>query len=323
MDKELFTNFIIYIAVTLSILITLVNVICITVILACPKLRQKPPMVFIVNLLATHLLQGVFVLPIYAVKKSKDYPLDLYPFVCDAWRLSYMLTFYGTCINVLLVAVDRYVATKYAMSAKIVLTTKRCRIICAVAWIYITALCLIPFIPLERSRSLKTSKCNYNQPKQWTIFMLMANTVVPFLLVTLIYAYIIQILRQTSSTLQKVNSIRNETPRKKIKGGQPKTSSPINKKLTWLTIKITLTYGVTWLPSIVYYNIVTIAPDTFSAEFYVSDTESLITFFIKYITFFDAVLAPIIYCHQSRDFRRAFRDFRARIMRNWYAFGKQ
>ena len=108
MDKDLFTDFIIYIAVTLSILITLVNVICITVILACPKLRQKPPMVFIVNLLTTHLLQGVFVLPIYAVKKSKDYPLDLYPFVCDTWRLSYMLTFYGTCINVLLVAVDRY-----------------------------------------------------------------------------------------------------------------------------------------------------------------------------------------------------------------------
>lgn len=80
-------------------------------------------------------------------------------------------------------------------------------------------------------------------------------------------------------------------------------SALLNKKLTWLTVKICLTYGITWLPSIIYYSIVTIAPDTFTDEFYVSDTEALITFFIKYITFFDAILAPVIYCRQSRDFR--------------------
>ena len=88
----------------------------------------------------------------------------------------------------------------------------------------------------------------------------------------------------------------------------------VNKKLTWLTIKVCLTYGITWLPSIVYYSVLSILPDTFSDEFYVSDTEVLITFFIKYITFFDAVLAPVIYCRQSGDFRRAFRDLKKKVI---------
>ena len=92
------------------------------------------------------------------------------------------------------------------------------------------------------------------------------------------------------------------------------TAELLNKKLTWLTVKICLTYGITWLPSIIYYSIVTISPDTFTDEFYVSDTEALVTFFIKFITFFDAILAPVIYCRQSRDFRRAFRDLRRKLV---------
>ena len=150
MDKELFTQFIIYISIILSICIVIVNVLCIGVIIASTKLRQKPPTVFILNLLVTHLLQGVFVLPVYALKKAKTYPKDLYPLVCDAWRLSYMLTFYGTCINVLLVAVDRFIATRFAVSTTIRLTTARCRVICGVAWLYMVMLCLIPFLPLQR-----------------------------------------------------------------------------------------------------------------------------------------------------------------------------
>lgn len=150
MNKDLFTQSIIYISITLSICIVTVNILCIGVIIASTKLRRKPPTVFILNLLVTHLLQGVFVLPVYALKKAKSYPRDSYPLVCDTWRLSYMLTFYGTCINVLLVAVDRFVATRFAVSATIRLTTTRCRIICGVSWFYMVLLCLVPFLPLQR-----------------------------------------------------------------------------------------------------------------------------------------------------------------------------
>ena len=394
MDKDLFTQFVIYISIALSVCIVVVNTLCIGVIIVSPKLRRRPPTVFILNLLVTHLIQGVFVLPVYAVKKAKTYPQDLYPLVCDTWRLSYMLTFYGTCVNVFLVALDRLVATRFAVSSRIKLTTKRCQMVCGFAWFYMVSLCLIPFLPfLGRSRSLQSSKCNYNQPKEWTIFMLMANTVLPFVLVTVIYVDIVLIIRTHSlalktSTMRKAIRIqrtqqtrppRLAQPRKlkrAEKNNDPKNKtvtlsnyelvvkriqritkrntinlrhpqqqrqqhqqqqrqqrqqqqqqqqqqlpkpenttiiSLTNRKLTWLSIKVCLTYGVTWLPSIIYYSIVTIAPDTFSDEYYVSDTEALVTFFIKYVTFFDAVLAPLIYCLQSGDFKRATRDLKKRF----------
>ena len=81
----------------------------------------------------------------------------------------------------------------------------------------------------------------------------------------------------------------------------------LNRKLTTLTVKITLLYGVTWIPSIVYYKLVTITPEIFSDDFYGSDTEEIITFINKIVTFFDAVFAPVLFCYSSEDFRKAFR----------------
>ena len=212
---------------------------------------------------------------------------SMYPFVCDTWRMTYMLTFYGTCINVLLVAIDRFIATKFAMSKKVKLTYKHCFMICCLAWFYMLVLCCIPFIPMQKSVSLQNSRCHYNQPKEWTIFMLFFNTILPFMLVFAIYIYIIFKLRQNN----QMKSSR---------------TTSINNKVTSLTIKLTITYGLTWLPSIVYYNIVTMRPETFSDEFYVSDTEAILTFLIKYITFFDGAVAPLLYCCSSQDFRKAF-----------------
>ena len=81
----------------------------------------------------------------------------------------------------------------------------------------------------------------------------------------------------------------------------------LNRKLTTLTVKITLLYGVTWIPSIVYYSLVTITPEIFSDDFYSSDTEEVITFINKFMTFFDAVFAPVLFCYSCEDFREAFR----------------
>lgn len=270
MDKALYTDVVVWLSAILSIVVVIVNGACIYVIMAKKRLRKKPPMIFILNLLCTHLLQGLLVLPSYAVKKWKNYPKYLYPFVCSTWRLSYMLTFYGTCINVLLVAIDRFIATKYSLNSK--LSAKKCRISCGLAWLYISVLCLVPFIPIKRSKSLETSTCLYNQPHVWTIFMLMCNTVLPFLIILIIYIYI---ARKMNSSAQELFEDKFNLDRRLA----------LNRKITMLTIKITLIYGVTWLPSIVYYSIVTIAPRTFPDAFYVSDAETIVTFINKYITF--------------------------------------
>ena len=245
MNQELYKDVIVLMSAIISIVITIINSLCIYVILTTKKLREKPPMIFIVNLLVTYLLQGVFVVPAYAVYRSGDYSESSFPYICDVWRLTYMITFYVMCVNVLLIAIDRLLATKYALSRKIRLTSERCKILCCLAWLYIILLCLIPFVPLKRSKSLENSKCHYNQPREWSIFMLLVNSALPLALNLGIYVYIARTMKQNS----------------KVLFGQQKKHSQaaidrmaLNRKLTTLTVKITLLYGVTWIPSIVYYN---------------------------------------------------------------------
>ena len=201
MNQELYKDVIVLMSAIISIVITIVNSSCIYIILTTKKIRGKPPMIFIVNLLVTYLLQGIFVLPTYAVYRSGDYSETVCTIMCDIWGLSYMISFYGMCVNVLLIAIDRFLATKYALSRKIRLTATKCKTICCLAWLYIILLCLIPFLPLQRSKSLENSKCHYNQPRAWTIFMLLANSALPLALNLGIYLYIARNMKHNSEML--------------------------------------------------------------------------------------------------------------------------
>ena len=160
----------------LAAIIIVINLFSLVVLFWSKKLLSKPQVILLINLIATHLIQGSVVMPIYALRKSKNYPVSMYPVVCDTWRLSYMLTFYGTCINVLLIALDRFVATKYFVKYSGHFKYKHFLMAVCLGWFYVVMLCLIPFIPLQKSVSLKKPfYCHYNQPSEWSMFMLMFN----------------------------------------------------------------------------------------------------------------------------------------------------
>ena len=78
---------------------------------------------------------------------------------------------------------------------------------------------------------------------------------------------------------------------------------------------IILTYGLTWAPSIFYYILLKVAPSIFTEEYNTSPAESYVTFFIKFITFFDAIFTPIIYCYFHNDFRREFDKFWRKVLK--------
>ena len=83
-----------------------------------------------------------------------------------------------------------------------------------------------------------------------------------------------------------------------------KRKSAHYRRVTRLTFRIVLIYGITWTPSIIYYSIVTMTPDIFDASYYVSPLEMVFTYTIKYITFFNAATAPVIYCYNHTMFRK-------------------
>ena len=338
LDKT-FVNTMVIVMSVMSVLIVIVNAGCIYIINWSTILRRKTASIFVYSLLTLHLLQGCFVIPFYTAKKSSsEKSVASRKFICDGFRLSYMITFYGACINVLLIGGDRLLAVLLMTSYKSVVTRKRAIVAVCSLWTYVFVLCMIPFAP-------EVGKfCRYNQQDEWTIFMLFANTLVPYIFVTVSYLYITarlnQMQKKTHSNLNNNNinlgvdnlSVNGDHPdveekrtsrspsgstfhlfgcntdkKKEIEAEREKTKNI--RKVTKLTFIIILTYGLTWAPSIIYYILLKVAPSIFTEEYERSPAESYVTFFIKFITFFDAVFTPIIYCYFHTDFRREFDRF--------------
>ena len=253
-----------------------------------------------------------------------------------------MLTFYGTCINVLLIALDRFIATKYFIKYS-GQHYKHYHFLSMVgiAWTYVILLCIIPFIPINRGETPNHPfYCHYIQPPEWTSFMLIFNTVLPYLSVILIYVYITKQIgnstrvaytngtnknRNNNNHLHIEDNVRDKRFDSKdsscaiIIEQIPKSKKSWQyKKVTKLTFRIIFIYGATWAPSIVYYSITTMKPSTFSQAYYVSQLEMILTFTIKYITFFNAAAAPILYCYNHTEFKKEAKRFFATLKKKCF-----
>lgn len=259
------------------ILVFILNSFCILVILRNKKLRENPSTILTVNLLVMHLIQAVFVMPFYAAKRY----LNNSSIICDGFRFFYLVTFYIACFNVLLISLDRFLAFKLKMKYKTTVTCKRVLMILAIVWVYIIALCCVPF-------AYPKSKCHYNPNPTWVVFMLLANCFVPCVVIILIYVYISLHLHSFSSRRSSTNTISNT-----------------NKKITRNTFILVITYGLAWTPSIIYYIIQALFPDVFSKEYYDSDIEKYVSFFLKYAKFAEGVTSPILYCYLNSYFKKS------------------
>ncbi|XP_057291669.1 G-protein coupled receptor 52-like [Hydractinia symbiolongicarpus] len=312
MDQN-FTSVMMVIMSLMSIVIVVINVTCIYVILASTLLRHKTTTILIVSLLFFHLLQGLFVIPFYTAKKSSISNETAKKIICDGFRFSYMVTFYGVCVNVLLISVDRFLAVKLLTSYKLIVTDRRVKAVTLAVWLYMFLVCLIPFIDIQRTESNKTTACNYNQPREWTIFMLLCNTMLSYIVISYCYSYIYVKLsvsenktRSSSSEPMTNQPEQIERLRDSVYSEDGSQRDDSCRKIIKLTFIIVIVYGVTWTPSIIYYLLVSISPFLFSQDYYNSTTESYVTFFVKFVSFFDAIGAPVIYCYFHTDFRHEF-----------------
>lgn len=308
MDNE--TTAIVVLLSISSVLVTLINMLCIYVIFHSNKLLKKPPTILITNLIGTHMIQGVFVIPTYALRKANiDAGLSVEKFLCDSFRFTYMLTFYLATISVLLLSVDRLLAVKLLNRYDKTVTRKRAAIVTIVAWIYIFLLCILPFIPFKRSTALAKSKCSYNHPSEWTIFMLLVNSLIPYIIVIICYKQVEKKLSSLHEYFVKttITDSGDEIPSVKRKREREQRKTSYNTKITKLTFLIILSYGITWAPSIIYFLCQHIFPGMFHEDYYGSKTERRLSFLMKYINFFDAIGAPVLYCYYHDEFKLEFK----------------
>lgn len=309
---------------TTAFLVLILNLFCISIVLRNTQLRQKPSTVLIANLLSMHVIQAVATMPFYALKRL---PETNSRFVCTGFRFFYLLTFYLACFCVLLISLDRLLAFTLKTRYRTTVTCKRVQIALAVVWLYTVGLCCIPF-------GYPTSKCSYNPPPKWVVFMLIVNCFLPCVAIAAIYTYIALKLRQfdvsrkrsasttsTITTTEDADSTEHQSPAKtaansavvdqakakKAPMKRPKTPtlSKANRRITRNTMIIVASYGIAWLPSIFYFGIQTLFPEAFDPSYWDSAQEQYVSFFLKYIKFIEGVTSPILYCYLNTYFRKS------------------
>ena len=293
--------------VILSIFILAINSMCLYIILASKRLLKSPPTLLIMNSIVIHLIQGAIVLPLYA---SFQY-FDNVSWLCNGYEFTYMMTFYANCITVLLLSIDRLLAIKLLTSYCITVTRSRAMKLVILCWTYVLGVCIIPFFPLEKSKTVRdTKECNYNPPQVWSIVMLIFNTLVPYIVIIIIYV----IVRQKISALINFSGRKSNRVSRISSNRASGHKSSSNKesrntlKTTMLVLKLLLSCAITWSPSILYIMTQHLDPSLFPESYYGSDLERSISFSMKYVSILNAMVAPIVYCIYHKGLRIQLRN---------------
>ncbi|XP_012557997.1 octopamine receptor beta-2R [Hydra vulgaris] len=307
----------------LAIAATSLNSLCIHIIRRIKSLKKRPSSILTLNVLLVHLLQGLIVLPLYAAKKFTIKSFHWAQFIDNSFRVTYMITFYGTVLGVFCISIDRFLATYWLKSYKQRITKKRVCVSLFLLWIYIITLCMIPFIPsFPLNTSLNVSSFDkiyiYVQQDEWVIFMLIFNTALPYILTIVIYTYIICRLQALK---KKHDRLRDSTNSVQQKGPLKMRDKDLERyrKITYLTVVLTVFYGIFWTPSFIYYPLLSFCKSCFSREFENSSLEQYLGFVTKYLAFLNGVAAPLIYCFYHENYRQGFTTIRRSIL---YKFSK-
>lgn len=141
----------------LSLLSLLLNIFCIRITIKSTKFNEKPSIAFILNLLFIHVFQALVVYPVYAAKKLTEgfVGTDGSSFVShcfwknsfnDLFLISYLISFYGTCLSALNISLDRFLATYLLKRYKLYVSIKNVLRVISITWIYVLLLCGLPFL---------------------------------------------------------------------------------------------------------------------------------------------------------------------------------
>ncbi|XP_066919163.1 alpha-1A adrenergic receptor-like [Clytia hemisphaerica] len=283
-------NEVVIILIFTSILVAFLNLFCLTIMIYTKRLHKATHMA-ISSLLVAHFLQGILVIPSYAVKRAK---ISTDHRICDVFRFTYFLTNYASCLSLLVISLDRCFGVLLPLKYKVFITQKRMLIWLCAVWCYVLALCLIPFAPNDKT------KCKYHPTKSWTLAMLLGHTMVPFFIILCCYVIIFSKIKDVLQQRRTQSERCMRTLARRKQWDKSKT-----------TIIIVAFYIVCWGPSFVYYTALMLCPDNmcFTEKYLKSDAEEYVTFVMKLLTFIDGIIAPLLYCFNNASFSNARKRF--------------
>ena len=292
------------------ILVLFVNLACLYLVHRKSK-TKRPSSIAILNLLSCHVTQGVFVIPFYILKRAKLEDTKVARPVCDTFRFLYMVTNYVLCLSVLLITIDRAFAIKKPLLYRSTMTNQKMVYASLSSWIYIVILCIVPFIPASGT----SSKCSYNPQREWTLVMLTCNTMLPFIIIVSCYIIIFKSAQRSRLFRTKSWQENNNSSQSRAKESE--------LRIAKISFFIVSAYILCWGPSFVYYFLSAACSSCFRASYLRSEAEPIVTFIMKYLTFLNGIINPIIYCiaHMSLKHVSNNKNKRYAVRRRAYTFG--
>ena len=260
----------------------------------------------IFSLAIADLLAGMVAMPSYILKKfSFGDPMDI--IVCDVFRFSYFLTGYASVLSLAVISIERLLAVKTPLRSTTVVTHRRVIMGLLIAWFDALVISSLPFVPWDSSDSYK--ECNYNPTRWWSIMVIIANVIFPFLVIVTCYTYLYLIAK---THIKKILSDRSS-----LGHGTSKMPKQRNERRATMTIFIVIgVFVASWFPSCFYYFFQKTCPQCFSESFR-SKHQSIFNALVKILTFTSSFANPLIYCWRSKHFRNAFRKILSNISRRF------
>ena len=242
----------------------------------------------IFSLAIADLFAGVVAMPSYIMKKF-TWSASIDNIVCDVFRFSYFLTGYASILSLTVISVERLIAIKNPLRYVTGVTYRRVGMALVFIWLDALVISSLPFVPWTPVKPYM--ECHYNPTRWWSIMVIVANVIVPFLLIAACYA----LMYMTAKThIKKIASDRHGGKESFEEKCKDKTERRAN-----ITIMIVIgVFVASWFPSCFYYFLRKTCPACFST-------------FIQSSSFTN----PLIYCWRSRYFRSSFRKI---LMRKWW-----
>ncbi|XP_033124827.1 histamine H2 receptor-like [Anneissia japonica] len=266
-------------------LITIVgNVLAVVVLTRQKRFRSRPTYAFITSMAIADTLVGVIVMPL-SITNLLGGKWYFGTIACKLFVSSDVCLCTASCLNLVAVTSDRYIAVLYPFSYRSKLSKTRTKLIIFSVWL---ASVLISFPPIhlgwnkvKGSEELDPHECFLEAGIVYTMTDGLVFFFLPLIIMCGMYVKIARVVRKSSKTW---------------KGSR--VSNPENR--LGLTVAMVMTcFVVCWLPFMSYF--------TFSG---LTDWEPSEPWYsmLFWLTYFNSTLNPIIYCGTNTHFREAFLD---------------
>lgn len=241
---------------------------------------------FIISLAVTDILVGLISMPIWLSNSLTGKPnIRDFPTIYKLWLQFDIVCCTASIMNLVFISVDRFIAVTYPLRYPSIVTRNRVAIGIAFIWLYSL---IIALIKLQRWR-------------YYSLFVSLASFFVPLLIMLFAYSRIFHVALTHVRSIRRIHSDQSISNRRTIENFH------VNLKAARTFSIVIGAFVVCWCPFFVV---------TLLAVYSKASINNNVLAMIKWLTYGNSALNPLIYSCLNKNFRAAFTDvFRRALSR--------